>query len=57
MNCSTVQSPSPVSLSGVRFIVKLMPHGPAQAVMVRGAAMTHGPGGSAGAGGIFSSSG
>ena len=27
MNCSTVQLPSPVSSSGVRFAEKLIPHG------------------------------
>src|SRR4051812_26880430 len=31
MNISGVQLPSPVVLSGVRFMAKLTPHGPAQA--------------------------
>src|SRR6185503_10701867 len=52
MNMSSVQSPRPVSLSGVRLAVKLTPHGPDQAVMVPEAFIAHGPGGRAGAGGI-----
>src|SRR5688572_6243102 len=57
MNISSVQSPRPVSLSGVRLAVKLTPHGPDQAVMVPGAFIAHGPAGSAGAGGILRSAG
>src|SRR5688572_8108327 len=57
MNISSVQSPRPVSLSGVRLAVKLTPHGPDQAVMVPEAFIAHGPAGSAGAGGIFRSAG
>jgi hypothetical protein len=58
LKSSTVQSPSPVSLSGVRLAVKLTPQGPAQAVLVPAAIITHGlPGGSAGTGGIFRSCG
>src|SRR5262245_41373887 len=34
MNSSAVQRPSPVSASGVRLAVKLVPHGPDQAVIV-----------------------
>ena len=54
---SSVQSPSPVSLSGVRFAVKLTPHGPAKAVLVAAPSHSHGPGGSAGGAGIFRSAG
>ena len=57
MNISSVQSPRPVSLSGVRFAVKLTPHGPANAVLVAAADPAPGPGGSAGGGGIFRSAG
>src|SRR4030095_4075069 len=57
MHCFSVQSPRPVSLSGVRLAVKLTPHGPAHAVMVPAATIAHGPGGTAGAGGIFRSDG
>src|SRR5258706_3560618 len=32
MNIASVQLPSPVSLSGVRFMVKEVPHGPLHAV-------------------------
>src|SRR5688572_27665635 len=57
MNISSVQSPRPVSLSGVRLAVKLTPHGPDHAVMVPEAFIAHGPGGRAGAGGITRSAG
>ena len=52
MNCSSVQSPRPVSLSGVRLAVKLTPQGPAHAVLVADIEPIHGPAGSAGGGGI-----
>src|SRR5689334_11900934 len=42
MNMSSVQIPMPVFLSGVRFIVYEMPHGPAHAVFVTPATMFHG---------------
>src|SRR5688572_16206126 len=50
-----VHLPRPVSLSGVRFAVKLTPHGPDHAVFVAAAETIHGPSGF-GAGGtaIFS---
>ena len=41
-------------MSGVRLAVKLMPHGPANAVLVASPAMTHGPL-SAGGGGTATS--
>src|SRR5215831_14698520 len=43
-NISCVQLPSPVSLSGVRFIAKLTPHGPAQAPRWLFATVSHLPG-------------
>src|SRR5512145_3398650 len=51
-----VHLPSPVSRSGVRFAVKLTPHGPAQAVLVAANAATHGAS-SFGAGGSVMPSG
>ena len=57
MNISSVQSPRPVSLSGVRFAVKLTPHGPANAVLVAAPTTSTAPRGSAGGGGIFMLSG
>ncbi len=57
MNSSTVQSPRPVSLSGVRLRVKTVPIGEPNAVKVPEMVATHGPGGSVGAGGITASSG
>ena len=54
MNISSVQFPRPVSLSGVRLAVKLMPHGPANAVLVWSTVITHGPLG-AGSGGAATS--
>src|SRR5262245_36790334 len=53
MNCSSVQSPRPVSLSGVRLAVKLTPHGPAHAVIVDAATIPHGQTGTAGGVGSF----
>src|SRR5688500_19306561 len=54
MNISSVQSPRPVSLSGVRLAVKLTPQGPANDVMVAAPVQPQGPGGSACTGGIAS---
>src|SRR5262245_29385350 len=54
MNISSVQSPRPVSLSGVRLAVKLTPQGPAKEVIVAAAVQPHGPAGNVGAGGIVS---
>ncbi len=54
MKSAAVQAPSPVSRSGVRLAVKLVPHGPFHAVMVAPTTATHGPSGSSGAGGITS---
>src|SRR5512145_2247562 len=50
MNIASVQLPSPVSLSGVRFAVKLTPHGPANAVLVAAPDHSHGPRGAGGVG-------
>src|SRR4029453_10720153 len=52
MNMSSVQSPRPVSLSGVRLAVKLTPQGPAKDVIVAAPVHPHGPAGSGGAGGV-----
>src|SRR5262245_4612859 len=52
-NWSAVQVPRPVSWSGVRLAVKLMPHGPDQAVIVSEAAAIHGPESSGGAEGAM----
>ena len=54
MKRSSVQVPRPDLTSGVRLAVKLMPHGPAQAVLVPLPAKTHGAS-SFGAGGTPSS--
>src|SRR3954471_11858032 len=56
MNMSSVQSPSPVSLSGVRLAVKLTPQGPANAVFVAAVWPIQGPDGG-GAGGSTKSDG
>src|SRR5262245_5759243 len=50
MNMSSVHEPRPVSLSGVRFAVKLTPHGPAHAVFVADMDPIHGPDGGGGGG-------
>jgi len=52
MKAASLHLPRPVSGSGVRLAVKLVPHGPAQAVKVAPIDPIHGPAGSAGAGGI-----
>src|SRR5690348_6927893 len=54
-NMSSVQTPMPVWRSGVRLAANVVPHGPANAVLVAAPTMTHGPGGSCGAGGSFMS--
>src|SRR5262245_8259459 len=56
MNIFSVQLPSPVSGSGVRLAVKLIPQGPANAVFVAAPAQAHGAA-SAGGGGSFTSCG
>src|SRR5262245_36014491 len=56
MNMSSVHKPRPVSLSGVRFAVKLTPHGPANAVLVADEWPIHGPC-AGGAGGMTKSEG
>ena len=56
MNISSVHLPRPVSGSGVRLAVKLMPHGPAKAVFVGDPAQAQ-PSGSFGAGGTLMSCG
>src|SRR5690242_13056296 len=56
MNISSVQMPRPVLRSGVRFAVKLTPHGPAKAVFV-GAADQVQPFSPDGRGGTLTSSG
>jgi hypothetical protein len=57
MNISSLQSPRPVPLSGVRFAVKLTPHGPAKAVLVPAPIQTHGLAPSEGGAGITRSPG
>src|SRR5512135_3496601 len=57
MKFCSVQSPSPVSLSGVRFLVKLTPHGPDHAVIVEANDPIQGPGEVTGDAGIFMSCG
>src|SRR5215467_6138889 len=57
MKFRSVHWPVPVSLSGVRLAVKLVPQGPDQAVIVAPTEAIHGPGGSLGAGGIAISAG
>src|SRR5262245_26076068 len=54
---SSDQLPMPVFSSGVRFIVKLMPHGPEKAVTSQLAALDQEPPGSDGAGERFEFSG
>ena len=46
MKFVSVHCPRPVSLSGVRLAVKLVPQGPDHAVMVALSVAIHGPGGS-----------
>lgn len=43
-NMSSVQIPSPVFMSGVRFAAKLIPQGPANAVLVAKKDANQGPG-------------
>src|SRR5687767_8762928 len=57
MKSRSLHLPRPVSASGVRFAVKLTPHGPDHAVFVPDETIIHGPSGSTGAGGILSDSG
>src|ERR1043166_8760809 len=54
MNISGVQLPNPVALSGLRFIAKLTPHGPAHAPRWLFARVPHGPKSPGGTGGILS---
>ena len=56
MNVSAVHLPRPVSSSGVRLAVKLVPHGPANAVLVTAPLHAQGPD-SFGGGGITRSAG